>query len=162
MNHCVIVFCLSLHSVKNGRNTGKDVTKLFTCVTALCLISQKSPKSIRKWWGWTFYHIRRILLTLFLRITDCSDGCSDLGWHQFTSLSEIENWLQKWIAAKDKINFLDVISKIYHSSQWWLLLWLICSVILFENKCKHGKTNERNELFCMYHNHKNIVFISII
>jgi len=55
-----------------------------------------------------FYRIRRILRTLLLLITDCSEGTS----HRFTSFAEIENWFQNWIASKDESFFRDEIRKL--------------------------------------------------
>jgi len=55
---------------------------------------------------------RRILQTLLLLITGCSEGCNKSpvsGEHQFTSFAEIENWLQNWIASKDESFFRDGI-----------------------------------------------------
>jgi len=52
-----------------------------------------------------FYRTRRILRTLLLLITDCSEGCSKL-W--LTSFAEFENW----IASKDESFFRDEIRKL--------------------------------------------------
>ena len=54
-----------------------------------------------------FYRTRRILRTLLLPITSCSEGCN-----KFTSFAEIENWLQNWIASKDESFFRDRIRKL--------------------------------------------------
>jgi len=40
----------------------------------------------------------------------------DLSSHRFTSFAEIENWLQNWIASKDKSFFRDGIRKL--SERW--------------------------------------------
>jgi len=59
-----------------------------------------------------FYRTRRILRTLLLLITGCSEGCSTIWQVRFTSFAEIENWLQNWIASKDESFFRDGIRKL--------------------------------------------------
>jgi len=51
------------------------------------------------------FRTRRILRTLLLLITGCSEGCSK---SRLTSFAEIENW----IASKDESFFRDEIRKL--------------------------------------------------
>jgi len=58
-----------------------------------------------------FYRIRRILRTLFLLITGCSEECSTI-WQVTGSLLSQKSKLQNWIASKDESFFRDGIRKL--------------------------------------------------
>jgi len=88
-------FIWAVHCEKDGRNTSKDMIKLFFFMTTLGLMSLKSKKNICKRSNGTFYRTRRILWTLFLLITDCSEGCTSPIWQVTSSL----------LSQKSKISF---------------------------------------------------------
>jgi len=76
-------FVWVVHCEKNGRNTSKDIIKLFFFMTTLDLMSLKSLKNIWKRSNEMFYRTRRILRTLLLLITGCSKRCSKSPVHFF-------------------------------------------------------------------------------
>ena len=72
-------FVWAVHCEKNGQNTSKDMIKLF-------FFNAYVTKVIKKYLersNGMFYHTRRILRTLLLLITVCSEGCSKSSVHFF-------------------------------------------------------------------------------
>lgn len=79
-----------MHCEKYGRNTSKDMKKLFFCMATLGRMSQKSSGM--------FHCTRHILLILLLLITGSFRRMhQDLACHRLTLFTEIEDWILTWI-----------------------------------------------------------------
>jgi len=102
-------FVWAVHCEKNGRNTSKDMIKLFFFMTTLGFMFTKIVKKYLETLKWDV-----------LPLPPFSGHCSF--WllvvpkaatsHRFTSFAEIENWFQNWIAFKDESFFRDGIRKL--------------------------------------------------
>jgi len=92
---------------KNGRNTSKDIIKLFFFMTTFGL-----TKIVKKY----LETLGCFASTVFSEHWSCSFWLlvvpKDAASHRFTSFAEIKNWLQNWIASKDESFFRDGIRKL--------------------------------------------------